>query len=342
MNLIIPSIFLMIFGSFNLFGIDKTLFIRQFIYCLFGILVYFLVKSIGRHFFYVNSKFFYWVLIVILVITFVVGIEVKGSRRWLDFYFIRFQTSEFLKPFFVLFISRYLASENVFTNNIGLFLKSFFYFFIPFFIIFKQPDLGNSVTYLLIYVIIIMFSKIPKKYLSYFALVVSLFLPLSWFFLKEYQRVRVLSFINPHLDSQGTAYNMIQSIITIGSGKFLGRGLGLGTQSKLYFLPENTTDFAFAALVEQFGFFGGLMVIIFYSLLIYYVAKRTIKFYFDKREDRSKFLYCIGFLSYLSFQFFVNVGMNMGLLPVAGVALPFISYGGSSVLSLFIGFALLP
>ena len=162
MNLIIPSIFLTIFGSFNLFGIDITLFFRQFIYCLIGFLVYFLVKSIGRHFFSTNSKLFYWAFIVILVVTFIVGIEVKGSKRWLDFYFLRFQASEFFKPFFVLFISRYLASENIFKNNIGLFLKSFLYFFVPFFIIFKQPDLGNAVTFLFIYVIIILFFYLNK------------------------------------------------------------------------------------------------------------------------------------------------------------------------------------
>lgn len=342
MNLIIPSAFLTLFGSFNIFGIDSELFARQAIYCLIGFGVYFLIKSIGRHFFVANAKFFYWFFVAALLITFIVGIEVKGSRRWLDFYFLRFQASEFFKPFFVLFLSQYLSSQNIFRNNLSLFLKSLVYFFIPFFIIFKQPDLANSITFFVIYIAIVLFSKIPKRYLAYFFVISASLFPLGWFFLKEYQKVRVLSFMNPHLDTQGTAYNMIQSIITIGSGKFFGRGLGLGTQSRLFFLPENTTDFAFASLVEQFGFFGGFMVLIFYSLLIYFVIKRTVKYYFDKKEGRAKFLYCLGLLSYLGFQFFVNVGMNMGLLPVAGVALPFISYGGSSVLSLLIGFALLP
>jgi len=136
---------------------------------------------------------------------------------------------------------------------------------------------------------------------------------------------------------------MIQAMITIGSGQFFGRGLGLGTQSRLYFLPENTTDFAYASLVEQFGFFGGFFVILFYSVIIYHIAKKTVKFFFDRTEDgRSNFLFSLGMLVYLIFQVFVNIGMNMGLLPVAGVALPFISYGGSSIMALLIGFALLP
>ena len=343
MGIIISSLFLSVFGLFNLFGLNQSLFVRQLIFLVLAYIGYFVIKSIGRHFFQLNSRLLYWSFIAVLIITYVVGVEVKGSRRWLDFYFLRFQPSEFFKPFFVLFLSHYLASENVFKNNATLFLKSFLYFLVPFFIIFKQPDLGNAVTFLFIYLIIVFFSNIPKKYLTYFFGIIGLFLPLGWFILRDYQKARILSFFNPHFDTQGTAYNMIQSVITIGSGKFFGRGLGLGTQSRLYFLPENTTDFAFASLVEQFGFFGGLTVIIFYSLLIYFVAKKTIKFYFEKKEEnKSKFLFSLGLLSYLTFQVFVNIGMNMGLLPVAGVALPFISYGGSSVLALLIGFALLP
>lgn len=343
MNLIIPSIFLSTFGLFNLFGLNHELFIRQLIYSLLAFIVYFLVKAIGRHFFQINNRFFYYFFLGALIITFIIGIEARGSKRWLDFYIFRFQASEFFKPIFILFLSQYLQSKDIFKNNISLFLKSFIYFFLPFFIIFKQPDLANSMTFLVIYLTVIFFSNIPKKYLLYFFAFTSMFLPSGWFFLKEYQKARILSFLNPHLDSQGTAYNMIQSVITIGSGNFFGRGLGLGTQSRLYFLPENTTDFAFASLVEQFGFFGGFFVIFFYLLIIYFIAQRTIKFFFDKTEEgKGKFLFSIGMLTYIFFQVFVNIGMNMGLLPVAGVALPFISYGGSSVLALLIGFALLP
>ncbi len=343
MNLFIPSIFLSVFGLFNLFGLNQGLFFRQLIYCVIAFAIYFFIKSFGRHFFQVNSRFFYFFFIAALVVTYVIGIEARGSKRWLDFYFLRFQASEFFKPFFILFMSDYLSTKDLFKNDFSLFFKSFLYFLLPFFIIFKQPDLANAAAFLVIYLLIVFFSNIPKKYLTSFFGLASLFLPLGWFFLKEYQKARIFSFFNPHLDTQGIAYNIIQAVITIGSGKFFGRGLGLGTQSRLYFLPENTTDFAFASLVEQFGFFGGLFVLIFYSLLIYHVAKRTIKFYFDRSgEGKAKFLFCLGMLSYLIFQVFVNVGMNMGMMPVAGVALPFISYGGSSILALLIGFALLP
>lgn len=343
MNPIFYLIFLSFFGLLNLFGLNQGLFFRQLIYTVFAFIVYFIVKRIGRHFFQINSRFFYFFFLAILIITFIVGIEVKGSRRWLDFYFIRFQASEFFKPFFILFLSSYLSNLPIFKNNFYFFLKSFLYFFIPFFIIFKQPDLANAMSFLVVYFFILFFSNLSKKYYFGFFTFIGLLIPFSWFFLKEYQKARIISFFNPNLDTQGTAYNMIQSIITIGSGRFFGRGLGLGTQSRLYFLPENNTDFAFASLVEQFGFFGGFMIIIFYSAIIFYLAKKVIKFYFQRQKDnQDKFLYILGFFVYICFQFFVNVGMNMGLLPIAGVSLPFISYGGSSIMAFLIGLALLP
>lgn len=343
MSLIIPSIFLIIFGLFNLFGLNQELFFRQLLYSIIGLIGYFVVKAIGKHFFRVNIRLLYYFLLIALIVTFIIGIEARGSKRWLDLYFFRFQASEFFKPIFALFLSQYLQSKDVFKNDLNLFLRSILYFFIPFIIIFKQPDLANSITFLVIYLVIIFFSKIPKKFLAIFSGISVVFLPLLWFFIKDYQKDRIISFFNPHLDKQGIAYNMIQSVITTGSGKFFGRGLGFGTQSRLFFLPENTTDFAFASLVEQFGFFGGLVVILLYSYLIFVIIKRAVTFFYERNDEGwSNFLFSIGLLSYLVFQIFVNIGMNVGLLPVAGVALPFISYGGSSVLAVLIAFALLP
>ena len=343
MEILIPSIFLSLFGLFNLFGISQSLFFHQLVYFIIGFIVFFVVKSMGRNFFHINAIFFYWLLSAILIITFVVGLEVKGSKRWLDFYFFNFQASEFFKVFFILFIAQYLNKKKILENNLVFFLKSFIYFFIPTIIIFKQPDLGNATVFAFIYIVILMFSDYSKRHFIYLFSITGLLAPVAWTLLKTYQKARIMSFFNPHFDPQGTAYNMIQAVITIGSGKFFGRGLGLGTQSRLYFLPENTTDFAFASLVEQFGFFGGFLVILFYSIIVYFIAKKTIKYFFQHDPDsKIKFLYSLGILSYFVFQIFVNIGMNMGLLPIAGVALPFISYGGSSVLALMIGFALLP
>ena len=334
---------LSVFGLFNLFGLNHNLFFRQLIYLIIGFLGYYFLKSVGSHFFRINSKFFYWLFIGILLITFIVGLEVRGSKRWLNFYFFNFQGSEFFKVFFILFLAELLTIKNILANSFFNFIKIFLYFLIPFIIIFKQPDLGNAMVYFFIFIVLIMFSTVPKKYLTYLiGLIISL-TPIGWFLMKDYQKARILSFINPNLDTQGTAYNMIQAVSTIGSGMFFGRGLGLSTQSRLFFLPENTTDFAFASLVEQFGFFGGFFVLIFFTLIIIHLVQRTIYFYYQKTEDgQKKFLYCLGILTYFVSQTIINLGMNMGIMPVTGIALPFISYGGSSVIAILLGLALLP
>ncbi|MFA6532782.1 MAG: FtsW/RodA/SpoVE family cell cycle protein [Patescibacteria group bacterium] len=341
--IIFSLIFLSVFGLFNLFGLSQDLFTRQFIFLTLGFLCYFIIKSVGSHFFRINSKFLYWFFVTILIITFIVGLEVKGSKRWLNFYFFNFQGSEFLKVFFILFLAEILTIKNLLSNTFLNFIKVILYFLIPFIIIFKQPDLGNAMVYFFIFFVLLIFSTFSKKYLGYLVGLMFVFIPFGWILMKDYQRLRILSFISPHLDVQGSAYNMIQSVISIGSGMFFGRGLGLGTQSKLFFLPENTTDFAFASLIEQFGFFGGFFVLVFFTVIIIYLVKKTIYFYYQKsQEDQKKFLYCLGMLTYFVSQTIVNLGMNMGIMPVAGITLPFISYGGSSVMALLIGFALVP
>ena len=335
--------FLSVFGLFNLFGLSQDLFIRQLLFLIFGFLSYFVIKHIGSHFFRINSKFFYWFFLAILIITFIVGLEVKGSKRWLNFYFFNFQGSEFFKVFFILFLAEILTIKNLLSNTFLNFIKVILYFLIPFVIVFKQPDLGNAMVYFFIFFILLIFSTFSKKYLGYLIGLMIVFIPFGWLLMKDYQRLRILSFISPHLDVQGSAYNMIQSVISIGSGMFFGRGLGLGTQSRLFFLPENTTDFAFASLIEQFGFFGGFFVLAFFTVIIIYLVKKTIYFYYQKsQEDQKKFLYCLGMLTYFVSQTIINLGMNMGIMPVAGITLPFISYGGSSVMALLIGFALIP
>lgn len=342
MQLLISSIFISVFGLFSLFGINQNLFFKQLSFFTVAYIGYFVVKSIGFNFFKINSKFFYWLFVIILIVTFIIGIEVKGSKRWLDLYFFNFQSSEFFKLFFIFYLSEFLSQKKIFENNLFYFLKSILIFIPPIFIIFKQPDLGNASVFIFIYLTLILFSKIPKKMLTYFFLSISFLLPFGWFFLRNYQKNRILSFFSPHLDTQGTSYNMIQAVITIGSGKFFGRGLGLGTQSRLFFLPENTTDFAYASLVEQFGFFGGFLLIVFFGIIIYVLIKKILA-YFSKndRDSQQRYLFYIGILIYFVTQIFVNIGMNMGLLPIAGVALPLVSYGGSSALAFLITLALL-
>jgi rod shape determining protein RodA len=217
-----------------------------------------------------------------------------------------------------------------------------FFAAIPAALIYKQPDLETAASTFIVVVLICAFSEIPKRFIISLFLFLGSMVPILWRFIHTYQKNRILSFINPSIDPTGIAYNMTQAIITIGSGQLFGRGLGLGKQSTLFFLPENHTDFAFASLVEQFGFIGGLTIIVLYFFLAAMII-RNIVFHYGKKGDHNRFayFYSIGFLIYFLIQVFVNIGMNLGVMPVSGTALPLISYGGSSLVTWMIGLAFL-
>ncbi len=343
LSLLLSTFFINLFGIFNLFGINKNLLTAQIIYYAIGLIAFFLVAKIGLTFFRSNAKFFYWLFIGLMILTYVIGFEANGSKRWIGLYFFNFQPSEFFKIFFIIFFADFFTRHRKDIDEIYFYLASFVYFLIPVLIIFKQPDLANAITYVFIYVVMLIFSKIPKRYIFYLAAAVLAIMPFGWFILKDYQRLRLLSFFNPHLDQAGTGYNITQAVITVGSGKFLGRGLGSGTQSRLFFLPENHTDFAFSSLVEQFGFLGGFIVLFFYFIIGQNIIKRLIRYYSSSNEEGIfNYFFSLGFFAYFIFQVIVNVGMNLGMLPVAGVALPLISYGGSSLVSFMMGLGLLP
>jgi rod shape determining protein RodA len=337
------SIGILTFGLFNLLGLSVGLFKNQLIYFLIGIPIFFMVKKLGIQFFRVNATILYWIFIALIIITYVIGLEVKGSRRWIDFYFFSFQSSEFFKIFFMIFMADLFAKNRFVLKEMGFLLKSIGYFLLPAFLVFKQPDLGNAIVYTSIYVGMLFFSGVPKKNILKICLIGLLFIPIGWFTLHDYQRARILTFMNPHTDQGGSSYNMIQAIVTVGSGKFLGRGLGHGTQSGLFFLPENHTDFAFSSLVEQFGFMGGFTLIGMYLATAVTVVRRIVTVQREKHEDsKFRFLFVIGFFSYFITQLFINIGMNLGLMPITGITLPLISYGGSSLLTWFIAIALIP
>ncbi|QQG43810.1 MAG: rod shape-determining protein RodA [Candidatus Roizmanbacteria bacterium] len=341
--LLLLSFFLYTFGLFNLLGINSVFFKQQIIFGVIGFGVYLIMKKMGLHFFRLNARFFYILFVVILILTFLIGLEVKGSRRWINLVIFNFQASEFFKFFFIIFLADFFTVNRKFLNDINILIKSLIYFSLPALIIFKQPDLGNTIVYFMIFLSMAFFSGIPKKNIAKIISIAILIIPLFWFFLKDYQKARILSFLNPHFDTSGSTYNMIQAIITVGSGQFFGRGLGAGTQSGLSFLPENHTDFAFSSLVEQFGFVGGTVTILLYFAVAYVLIKKITKWYYERNENaRFNFLFLIGFFSFLTVQIFINIGMNLGIMPITGITLPFISYGGSSLITLMIGLALIP
>jgi len=341
--ILISSILLSFFSFFNLLGINHYYAFAQLGFFIFSTILFIIISVIDIEYFKKNYKFFYWLFILLLLSVFLIGDEIRGSKRWIDLHFFNFQPSEFFKIFFIIFIAKFISLKESDMVRRRTFVYALLYLILPFFIVFKQPDFGNALSYVVIFFSIVLFSKIPKKYILTFVIVTILILPLGWNILRDYQKQRVVSFFIATEDLNGSNYNMIQSKISAGSGKFLGRGLGYGTQSKLFFLPESHTDFAFSSLSEQFGFLGAFSVILLYFLICLRIIKTIISNYAKKGiEDRFYMYYSVGFLSYFSFQVFVNIAMNLGSFPVAGVSLPIISYGGSSLATYALGIALLP
>jgi rod shape determining protein RodA len=339
---LIPSFLLYAFGLFNLIGIKKYLVTNQIIFFVAGLIAFFLIRTIGTRYFRVNIRPVYIVFILLLILVLIFGENINGSKRWIKILFFNFQPSEFFKIFSMVIIADFLAKNQRILNNLSTFLMILAAAAIPAAFIYKQPDLETAASTFLVIVLVCAFSEMPKRYILTLFAVMAAIIPLSWRFIHTYQKNRILSFINPSIDPSGIAYNMTQAIITIGSGQLFGRGLGLGKQSTLFFLPENHTDFAFASLVEQFGFIGGLTIIIL-NLFIAIMIIRKIVHHYGKRGDHDRFayFYSIGFLMYFLIQVFVNIGMNLGVLPVSGTALPLISYGGSSLVTWMIGLAFL-
>ena len=247
--------------------------------------------------------------------------------RWIRIGSFTVQPSELVKPFLIAFFSSFFAGEE----KIGLkkVLGGFFLLLIPAILIFIQPDLGSSLVVAISILGVLFAAGLPLKIFLGIGGTILVFLPLAWkFLLKDYQRDRVLSFLNPHSDPLGRGYNLIQSTVAVGAGKFFGRGLGRGTQSGLQFLPERHTDFMFASFAENFGFLGVLIFLGVFVVLLWRILRIA-----SQTNDNFGFLFACGVFCLIFTQGFINIGMNLGLLPVTGIPLPLLSYGGSSFLA---------
>lgn len=328
-SLLIPVIVLVILSLTTLFSINSSFFKNQAFYLGVSLLAFIIFSNVNYKLLKFYSLPIYIISIIVLTIVLVLGIESRGAVRWMDIFGIRIQFSEFFKPFLAVSLASYLAGrENL---SFKTFLSSILLTAPILFLILIQPDLGNAIIYGL--VAFFTFLIFGFSYLWFLAggLIAIAMMPIFWRFMHEYQRQRVLTFINPTRDPLGLSYNVIQSMVAVGSGMFLGKGLGEGTQSGLRFLPERHTDFIFATFTEEFGFLGAMVLILAFVFLFY-----KIYMIFQNSEDKSSKLFVGAAFFLILVQFFINIGMNIGLLPIVGVTLPFVSYGGSSLLSNFI------
>jgi len=279
----------------------------------------------------------YVIILLMLIGVDILGYTAKGGTRWIEVAGMRIQPSEPMKLVIVIMLARYFHGTNAKdVDKMQYLIIPVIATLLPATIIIKQPDLGTGGIILIIASFIFFAAGVSiKKFLIIFiGLCTST--PILWALLREYQKKRILTFLYPESDPLGAGYNIVQSKISIGSGGLLGKGIGAGTQSQLNFLPEHQTDFIFASLSEDFGFFGGIILLILYSLIIY----TSIGIAINARSVFSKLL-AIGVISMFFSHIFINIGMVMGLVPVVGVPLPLISYGGTMMGSMLGGFALI-
>ena len=290
---------------------------------------------------FINIKFWfsigylsYLIVIALLIWTYFFGIKSSGSQRWMDLYFINLQPSELMKICIILCLAKYfhrMKLENV--NSIYTILTSLIIIILPMGLVIVQPDLGTSLLIAISGIAVIWFAGINHKYFIYTMLGFLISLPFIISFLKPYQKLRVLTFLNPDRDPLGAGYQIIQSKIAVGSGGIFGKGFLKGTQSYLEFLPEKHTDFIFTLFSEEFGFVGSATLLIIYAVIIY----RIISIGISSRSYFAK-IFCYSFGAAMFVYITINMSMVLGLLPIVGSPLPIMSYGGSSMLATMIGF----
>ena len=309
-------------------GFDFAL--KQTAWLLFSVFMMIFVMFIGHRKLLENAYALFGLALLLLLLTALLAPKVKGAQSWLGFGGVRFQPSEFAKVSIILALSRFLSTYP--PIDIKTFFASLSVIALPVLLVLLQPDAGSALVYLVISFIMLLTAGTPLKYIGTIIGSGLTAIPfLIIFVLKEYQKNRLLVFLDPMRDPLGAGYNVIQSKIAVGSGEITGKGFMLGTQSKLKFLPEPHTDFIFSVFSEEFGFIGNLVLIFLFTLLLF----RIIFIGINSRDRRCKILVS-GVAAWLWFQMLESIGMSIGLLPVTGLPLPFLSYGGSSLLSIFI------
>jgi len=310
-------------------GSDPYFFVkRQSLWILLGFLFLTITIFIDYHNLERYSKLIYFGTVVLLIMVIFAGRSTYGARRWLAIGPFDFQPSEFAKIALIAFLADFLSKNKQKMDNFFYYLLPFAYTGLLILLVFMQPDLGTSLVYLAILIIMLFAVGVKIKYLVFTFLASLSSIPVLWIFLKDYQKNRLILFLNPNLDPLGGGYNVIQSRIAIGSGGFLGNGIFSGLQSQLNFLPAQHTDFLFSVVGEELGFVGTILLLGLYAIILW----RGIKIALEARDLLGSLL-AAGAVSFLFFHIVVNIGMAMGMLPATGLPLPFLSYGGSFMIS---------
>ena len=345
-NFIVVILGLNIIGLINLYSathgpssVDvSSLFISQIMWLVVGWGVFLVVTLLDYAIVSRIAIIIYLLNLGAIVFTTFFGKVALGAQRWIDLGFFRYQPSETMKLALIMMMAKILSTKNTHGNGMGF--KDMFgpllILGIPFVFVVEQPDLGTAMMLAAIGGSMLLFTKVKRWILATAVVAGIVALPVAWkFVLHDYQKNRVLTFLSPTNDPRGTGYNSIQSKIAVGSGRFFGKGFMKGTQSQLEFLPERHTDFIYSVLSEEHGFVGSMLVM----GLFCYLFLTGIRIAFNAR-DKFGALLTVGVLCYVFWHMFINIGMVIGLLPIVGVPLPLLSYGGSSMLTTMAGLGL--
>ena len=333
-------------ASFQNIRVTQEVFYDQMVCGLLGLGFMYYLKRIDYRKFYDAAYIFYIFNILLLIFVLGMGRYALGARRWIEIGAISFQPSELAKLSLIFALGRYFSNRRPtlsfnFLSKAQLLFRDLIFPLLftaaSMILVFKQPDLGSSLVLFGIFLVMLFASGLEYRYLMGFAGACLAFLPWGWHLLKDYQKDRLLVFLNPNIDPLGAGYTIIQSKIAIGSGQWLGKGWLAGTQNQLNFLPERHTDFIFSVIGEEWGFLGALILIYCYFVLIDCGFKII-----EQTKDKFGIFVAVGIIGNLSLQVIINAAMVMGLCPVVGITLPLVSWGRSSLLvsMIMIGFLL--
>jgi rod shape determining protein RodA len=339
--LFFSAIFITLAGLVTMgsFGASSGYFHKQIIWIVISVLIFFTLSLFDYRFLKRTGVVItiFIISVLLLLALFVVGKVAGGAQSWFDFGAISFQPADFIKLIIIILLAKYFSKRHIEIANVRHIFVSGFYVFVVFALVFLQPDFGSALIIFLIWLGLILLSGISKKHLLIVFVLGSVCFGALWgFVLQDYQKNRIVNFIHPLSDPLGSGYSAKQSTIAVGSGQITGKGVGYGTQSKLSFLPEYRTDFIFAAYAEEWGFLGVIFLFLLFGILLWRII---LVAYFG--ASNFEILFGCGVAIMFISHFLVNVGMNIGIMPVTGITFPFMSYGGTNLLTSFVGLGIL-
>lgn len=340
-QLFLPALFLSLAGlvTMNSFSGENYFFLRQSIWILVSVLLFFVAITVDWRFLRQTRVLvpIFLATVILLTVLLAAGSVIRGAVSWFQFGSLAFQPSDPAKLVLILILAKYFSRRHIEIRNVRHILVSGAYALLLFALVFLQPDLGGAMVIFGLWLGMVLISGISKKHLTYVILMGAIIGASLWFFVfAPYQKARIISFIHPLSDVRGTGYNAYQSTVAVGSGRIFGKGIGEGSQSKLEYLPEYETDFIFAAFAEEWGFIGTVLLLSICLFLLVRIVNDA-----EYAATNFETLFGLGVAMLFSIHITVHAGMNLGLVPVTGITFPFMSYGGSHLVSEWLALGML-